>query len=129
MKKEIGLYCGLLLMIFTSNTNIEAGEIKKHDTYTLSSTKSVQSTAIVYGVVPKGKYWVLWSAENRSTAGQYYYIDGKPEGAIYTGQGCHPYCYKNWPNGRKLFEGESVGIQGGNGIYYQINEYPVGGVK
>jgi hypothetical protein len=96
----------------------------------INGAKSLATQETVYGIVPKGKYWMLYTAENRSTAGQFYYIDGKAIDAIYTGSGCHPYCYKSWlPDGKKLFEGESVGIKGGNGIYYIYNEYSVGGVE
>lgn len=98
---------------------------KKHS---LKVNRPLATQETVYGVVPKGKYWILYTAENRSSAGQFYYIDGKAIDAIYTGSGCHPYCFKTWlPDGKKLFEGESVGIKGGNGIYYIYNEYPVGG--
>ena len=87
-------------------------------------SKNTLTNCVVYGVVPKGKYWMLWSAENRSTVGLFYYIDGQPIGAIYTGQGCHPYCFKTWlPNGKKLFEGESIGVPGGNGIFYEYTEF------
>jgi hypothetical protein len=97
-----------------------------------SKTGSKQSGAhwVIYGVVPKDKVWLLYRAENRSTEQAFVFINGKEADLIFYGKNCSPYCYISWDNSpKRLVEGQSVGVAGGNGIFYQVSEIAANGVK